>query len=981
LNASGGIESITVSGSIVTVNSIAHGLSDNERVVIAGTLYYDGIWPVGATVGHPNSFTLVGAHGVGDPTPKGTWTKTNNGVFKISNYAPDSVTLNPPNPAQDPSFQAFQPTGVNWRVNACGTMGAIGGTPINTLTDSNVASINNSDDDTLWVHSGPNTGVHQHVQKISNTVQLASGDTFHVAQTTAVSWKATKGPLVDNTDAFQAAIDAAAAAGGGVVYVPSGYFYFDSSKTIVVRPNVILRGMWTSPPVWRNDYWQAGVEQGPVLLPTGNVGLPDGNPIITLAGDSGSCMIEGLTIYYPVQHLSGAPLGSLALTVQQYPYCIDVQTTCQASGCDNAVKNMLLVNPYQGIRIESKAVGTTAMSGRNFIYNISGVPLKTGILINGLSDVCYIEKIHFNPDMLALYDYTLNTQGQPSLSDWRTFYVQNLTAIRIKAVNWIVIHDVYAFLAHCGVEILTDSQATDTEFLATEMQFDQADTGIHVNLADSTSFINAQLTNVSITTYQIGPGVVNSPAAYQTKKCVYGEGSSGASGTFMINTGSLTNFSTDPAKENRVIDWSIPSSGLQLIVTGIWFETRGGSDGLYALNGKTVVHGCVFSGSGTFLNCFKLMGGNQLIYGNDYGANNPGTSSATVDRFNTLNNISVNGVVPIAQVGLPTRVSGLDDLTTGGLFTGALTRSYSVKISSTQIDSIASITQSSTGGPVLITTLNPHLLNPSDRITIVSTPSGYLNGTWQVTILSGTEFTIPALWSGSETGGQCIRDSFEWMAGGGQWSNEVPINGSQQGLDYGVIIQFAATGGHTVNDQWNFVATVNDPLQVFDNAANSLMIVKENGKVGIGRTDPAQFVDIQGSWNSDGGDGVRVKNTDPTDSSRPAQIFFDRSAIGGTNQHIAAVGMDHTNRNFFLWVNGSDRLNIDPNGRVGIGTTSPNSATQLDVNGIVNATGYMLNGTSGGSGYLNLPHPDNPLYYRQLHFENGLYIGYKDNPR
>jgi len=68
----------------------------------------------------------------------------------------------------------------------------------------------------------------------------------------------TKGALVNNTSAFQAAIDAAAAAGGGVVYIPEGYYYFTGTQSLVVRSNVILRGMRSAPPFWRNDSGKPG---------------------------------------------------------------------------------------------------------------------------------------------------------------------------------------------------------------------------------------------------------------------------------------------------------------------------------------------------------------------------------------------------------------------------------------------------------------------------------------------------------------------------------------------------------------------------------------------------------------------------------------------------------------------------------------------------------------------------------------------------
>lgn len=75
-------------------------------------------------------------------------------------------------------------------------------------------------------------------------------------------------------------------------------------------------------------------------------------------------------------------------------------------------------------------------------------------------------------------------------------------------------------------------------------------------------------------------------------------------------------------------------------------------------------------------------------------------------------------------------------------------------------------------------------------------------------------------------------------------------------------------------------------------------------------------------------------------------------------------------------------MNIDPAGRVGIGTSSPNSATKLDVSGNIKALGYLTSdGQPGGSADVKLPHPDNPLYYRTLHFKDGLFKGVSDELR
>jgi len=45
-------------------------------------------------------------------------------------------------------------------------------------------------------------------------------------------------------------------------------------------------------------------------------------------------------------------------------------------------------------------------------------------------------------------------------------------------------------------------------------------------------------------------------------------------------------------------------------------------------------------------------------------------------------------------------------------------------------------------------------------------------------------------------------DTFKWRKDGGEWTTEVAITGAAQTLSDGQTITFAATTGHTLNDQW-----------------------------------------------------------------------------------------------------------------------------------------------------------------------------------
>ena len=98
--------------------------------------------------------------------------------------------------------------------------------------------------------------------------------------------------------------------------------------------------------------------------------------------------------------------------------------------------------------------------------------------------------------------------------------------------------------------------------------------------------------------------------------------------------------------------------------------------------------------------------------------------------------------------------------------------------------------------------------------------------------------------------------------------------------------------------------------------------------------------------------GLTIKNS-LGNFNLPAEIYFDKTSAGTTQS--AAVGMDSNTRDFFVWVNGNDRLNIDnagtakfsgqvlaPNSKtkeIGVITT-PNAADS-------NAYGWIMAGSAG----------------------------------
>jgi hypothetical protein len=123
-----------------------------------------------------------------------------------------------------------------------------------------------------------------------------------------------------------------------------------------------------------------------------------------------------------------------------------------------------------------------------------------------------------------------------------------------------------------------------------------------------------------------------------------------------------------------------------------------------------------------------------------------------------------------------------------------------------------------------------------------------------------------------------------------------------------------------------------------------------NSRLGIGTAMPLSALHVNGTtrlvYNSS--QGLHIRNETTGSAFSPAEIYFDRSLSASTQ--TAAIGMDAAGRNFFIWVNGSDKMNITTNGNVGIGMTNP--SVMLEVNGVIKTSvpyirGYFVRLSTG----------------------------------
>lgn len=127
--------------------------------------------------------------------------------------------------------------------------------------------------------------------------------------------------------------------------------------------------------------------------------------------------------------------------------------------------------------------------------------------------------------------------------------------------------------------------------------------------------------------------------------------------------------------------------------------------------------------------------------------------------------------------------------------------------------------------------------------------------------------------------------------------------------------------------------------------ANNVMTLKGNGNVGIGTDDPKTKLHIDSGSSigtidnayslairGDGIDGIQILS----DSAYSGRIIF-----GDQNSNNAGqIRYDHSTDAFRFFTNGTEKVSILSNGRVGVGTTTP--SYDLDVIGDISSNGQAI---------------------------------------
>lgn len=297
------------------------------------------------------------------------------------------------------------------------------------------------------------------------TASVAAAGTYPSINVTDAPYSAIANDGVNDTVAFQNALNAAGATRGHVV-VPPGVF--DFTGTLTIPSHVTLEGQLDNPNDWHYcpdgpgmcppNPWRSTtlrVHQSAATLAT---------PFIQMQVDAS---VLGVAIYHKDQTRTMSPVV--------YPAAIRGSASC-------SVEDVLLVNPYYGLDFASNP------SDRHVIRNVYGWPIHLGISVDKCVEPGRIEHIHFWP-FTDPWDY-------PSAGTTDEYIARYAVAAQFLGSDGEIVNDFFAFGYHVGIQFANGSSGTTSgEF--SNINLDAADVGIDIYAADAADGLHFSNLNIA----------------------------------------------------------------------------------------------------------------------------------------------------------------------------------------------------------------------------------------------------------------------------------------------------------------------------------------------------------------------------------------------------------------------------------------------------------------------------------------------------
>jgi hypothetical protein len=147
-------------------------------------------------------------------------------------------------------------------------------------------------------------------------------------------------------------------------------------------------------------------------------------------------------------------------------------------------------------------------------------------------------------------------------------------------------------------------------------------------------------------------------------------------------------------------------------------------------------------------------------------------------------------------------------------------------------------------------------------------------------------------------------------------------------------------------------------------SSENVFAITADKNIGILTASPAAALDIAQSGAGGSYNALFLRAGNPYSSTASNQILFGYSAQTNyahviKTRHNSGTAIDNT-MDFYIWKygdaastsGGQHVMTLSGNGNMGVGKTAPTE--KLDVDGVVNATGYKVNGTAGYNGTVTI---------------------------